>query len=85
MLLEWLRSKFGPGSKWAWEDSETIVDQVEKKAEIKEKPISYSVSKLNRMTKIELETLGREYGIELDRRKKKATLIEEIKSVVPCK
>ena len=32
------------------------------------------------MTKIELETLGREYGIELDRRKKKATLIEEIKS-----
>ena len=37
------------------------------------------------MTKVELETLGREYGIELDRRKKKATLIEEIKSVVPCK
>ena len=85
MLLEWLVSKFGPGSRWTWEDSKTIVDEVEKKAEIKEKPISYSVSKLNRMTKVELETLGREYGIELDRRKKKATLIEEIKSVVSCK
>jgi hypothetical protein len=34
------------------------------------------------MTKAELETLGREYGIELDRRKKKATLVEEVKKVV---
>ena len=30
------------------------------------------------MTKAQLEEYGRKYGIELDRRKKKATLIEEL-------
>tara|TARA_B100000900_G_scaffold386373_1_gene376801 strand:+ start:777 stop:1112 length:336 start_codon:yes stop_codon:yes gene_type:complete len=34
------------------------------------------------MTKKELETLGREHGIELDRRKNKADLIEELKEVI---
>lgn len=85
MLLEWLVNKFGRGSKWTWEDSKTIVDEVEREADIKAETVSYSDSELNRMTKAELETLGREHGVELDRRKKKATLVEEIKSVVPCK
>lgn len=85
MLLEWLVNKFGRGSKWTWEDSKTIVDEVEREADIKVETVSYSDSELNRMTKAELETLGREHGVELDRRKKKATLVEEIKSVVPCK
>lgn len=31
------------------------------------------------MTKVELEELGREHGIELDRRKTKAKLIDELK------
>ena len=34
------------------------------------------------MSKIELEALGREHGIELDRRKNKADLIEELKEVL---
>tara|TARA_B100000902_G_scaffold33999_1_gene40880 strand:+ start:330 stop:665 length:336 start_codon:yes stop_codon:yes gene_type:complete len=34
------------------------------------------------MTKKELEALGREHGIELDRRKNKADLIEELKEVI---
>ena len=37
---------------------------------------------LESMTKIELEALGREHGIELDRRKNKADLIEELKEVI---
>ena len=37
---------------------------------------------LEGMTKIELEALGREHGIELDRRKNKADLIEELKEVL---
>ena len=37
---------------------------------------------LETMTKIELEALGREHGIELDRRKNKADLIEELKEVL---
>ena len=37
---------------------------------------------LEQMTKSELEALGREHGIELDRRKNKADLIEELKEVI---
>lgn len=34
------------------------------------------------MSKLELEKMGREHGIELDRREKKSTLIEKLKNVV---
>lgn len=34
------------------------------------------------MTKLELEAYGRKFGIELDRRKKKSTLILELKNHV---
>lgn len=37
---------------------------------------------LDEMTKIELEALGRTHGIELDRRKTKADLIDEVKEVL---
>ena len=40
----------------------------------KEKP------KYNEMSKLELETFMREHGIELDRRKSKATLVKEVKA-----
>jgi len=39
-------------------------------------------SEYENMTKTELEALGREHGIELDRRKNKADLIEELKEVI---
>ena len=37
---------------------------------------------LNSMTKRELEELGREHGIELDRRHNKDTLIEQLSEVI---
>lgn len=37
---------------------------------------------LDKMTKVELEALGREHGVELDRRKAKADLVEELKEVI---
>ena len=37
---------------------------------------------LENMSKRELEDLGREHGVELDRREKKSSLIEQIKSVI---
>lgn len=37
---------------------------------------------LDDMTKKELEALGREYGVELDRRKNKKTLVEKMKSII---
>ena len=37
---------------------------------------------LENMSKRELEDLGREHGVELDRREKKSTIIEQIKSII---
>ena len=37
---------------------------------------------LESKTKLELEAIGREHGIELDRRKNKSDLIEELKEVI---
>ena len=53
--------------------------------EVKLKP-SFSTEKINdlryNLVKEELEELGREYGIELDRRKTKSVLIKELKEVM---
>ena len=38
---------------------------------------------LNKLTKLELEALGREHGIELDRRLTKPKLIEQLEVVLP--
>ena len=40
--------------------------------------VKLSKSELNKMTKAQLETLGREKGIELDKRKTKAKLVEQV-------
>lgn len=39
-------------------------------------------SDMEEMTKLELEAMGREHGIELDRREKKSSLIEQLKAVI---
>ena len=37
---------------------------------------------LEKLTKLELEAVGREHGVELDRREKKSTLLEKVKALV---
>ena len=37
---------------------------------------------LQEMTKIELEALGRQYGVELDRRLSTAKLVEQLKEIL---
>ena len=57
---------------------------------LKESPTTFEEAKdeliteddLDSKTKLELEAIGREHGIELDRRKNKADLIEELKEVI---
>ena len=60
-------------------DSVKKPDTSVKVTEIKGVPTD---SQIKRMTKLQLEDLGRDYGVELDRRKKKATLVAEIKEVI---
>ena len=57
---------------------------------LKESPTTFQEAKdeliteddLESKTKLELEAIGREHGIELDRRKNKSDLIEELKEVI---
>ena len=37
---------------------------------------------LDEMSKVELEALGRQHGVELDRRKKKSTLVERMAGIL---
>jgi len=47
--------------------------------------ISKPTKELSQMTKIELELLAREHGVELDRRLKKDTLIKQVKKIQKVK
>tara|TARA_Y100000114_G_C11730320_1_gene313195 strand:- start:912 stop:1280 length:369 start_codon:yes stop_codon:yes gene_type:complete len=60
------------------EDSPKI-DEGSGGAEV-EVPVEASSPNFNSMTKVQLEEYGRTIGIELDRRKKKASLIEELEA-----
>lgn len=58
---------------------------MENYAAVAKDAMSYDHTKeddLESMTKLELEILGREHGVELDRRKTKATLVSEMREVL---
>lgn len=60
------------------EDIKEAVDNAKAgvKAEVKKLP---SLAKLKAQTKAQLEELGREFGVELDKRKNKDTMIADLK------
>ena len=85
-LIEWLKSFFGLLSM------DLTVDEVKepKKAAVAKgpkktvaakavsKPAKTTKAQLNKLTKAQLEEKGREIGLELDKRKKKADLVDEV-------
>lgn len=64
-----------------WDEPEIIADPVIF-PEVEEEDAEEETHELEFMTKVELEEMGREHGIELDRREKKSTLIERLKQVI---
>ena len=52
---------------------------VEEPTMLTEAPVNKS---LDDMSKLELEEVGRQHGIELDRRKSKKTLIDKVKTLI---
>ena len=50
-----------------------------------EEPKGYSKQELLKLSKVELEELGREYGIELDRRISHAKLVVQLKAFIDSK
>lgn len=85
-LIEWLKSFFGLLS------TDLTIDEVKepKKAAVAKgpkktvtakavsKPAKTTKAQLNKLTKAQLEEKGREIGLELDKRKKKADLVDEV-------
>ena len=58
---------------------------VEKPAPVVEEVKGVTKQELMKLSKIELEELGREYGIELDRRLSHAKLVVQLKSFIDSK
>lgn len=55
-----------------------VIDEMIHDMTIEGKLLAAQAADLRSLTKLELEELGREHGIELDRRKKKEDLIEQL-------
>ena len=69
---------FAMGAKFA-EDKVTPKQRVQaKKVKVEVKPTLPSEAELNKMTKAKLEELGREFGVELDKRKTKANMVADL-------
>ena len=71
-MLNWLKKVFLP----AVEDIDALV---------LEKQVIEKKSELTKMTKVQLEKLGRAYDVELDRRLTKAKLVNQLWKVVKPK
>ena len=72
-LIEWLKGFFGLLS------TDLTVDEVkEPKKDAPKKAPALTKAKLNKLTKAQLEEEGRVLGIELDKRKKKAELVDTV-------
>jgi len=67
--------------EWNGVATAPVVEQVIKPAMtmLNEAPVGNTP--LEDMTKLQLEALGRQHGVELDRRKSKSDLIEEIEEI----
>ena len=66
-MFNWIKKLFAPIDA-------VVVDEVSEP--------THTAESLAKLTKVQLEESGRTVGVELDRRKKKATLIEELLTVL---
>ena len=77
VLIEWLKEFFGiveakPVKK------ETVRKEPVTKKVVAKGPKKATKASLNKLTKAQLEVRGRELGVELDKRKKKSALVDEV-------
>ena len=70
------------GARELDDTEEVAVAEPVEAAPVEEAPAEETTVDLESMTKIQLEEYGRTIGIELDRRKTKANLIEELKAAI---
>lgn len=83
-LIEWLKAFFTTDLSEidpVKEPKKAAVAKGPKKtvtAKAVSKPAKTTKAQLNKLTKAQLEEKGREIGLELDKRKKKADLVDEV-------
>jgi len=72
----------------AWNEAKNptpVVVEAFKPQTLTESPVNeaeFAEEHLEDMTKVELEEIGREHGVELDRREKHSTLVGKVKSLL---
>jgi hypothetical protein len=79
-LIEWIKKLFGLNETPA--KVQPIKAKVEPKKAAVAKGPKVTKAALNKLTKAGLEEEGRKAGIELDKRKKKADLVDELYKVL---
>jgi|TARA_B100001057_G_scaffold109295_1_gene107196 hypothetical protein len=72
-LFKWLAELFGASSS-----NEVVTAQAPKKEAPVVEAAKVTKASLGKLTKVQLEEKGREFGVELDRRKKKDVLVAEV-------
>ena len=72
-IFKWIANLFSP-------KAEPVVAPIAKKLLLRLRNPVAKITKasLNKLTKAQLEEKGREFGIEVDRRKKKDTIVAEV-------
>jgi hypothetical protein len=74
-MFNWIKKLF-TSSEAPEVDTLVLKDEVKEKAPAKAKKLTKS--ELSKMTKVKLEEIGRDNGIELDRRLTKAKLVAQL-------
>lgn len=76
-MFKWLQNLFGSGTV-VNVVNEVFPDEVQESVDSK-KSVKVTKASLSKFTKQELETFAKEtYGVDIDRRKKKADLVSEV-------
>ena len=93
-MFGWIKKVFAPAPQITPEPTpevegvvEEVIEEVKAPEPVDEVVVEvtepeYTVESLTKLTKLQLEALGREHGIELDRRKRKDTLVKELLEVL---
>jgi len=78
-MFNWIKKMFGAGAKeqvWVSKPKVEVKKTVTK--EVVVKPAFKNKKDLAKLTKGKMEEIGRTYGVELDKRKKKDALVNEL-------
>ena len=83
-MFGWIKKLFAPTPTVVVdvEDLSVVEPDVVVEVAVEEPQSLHTRESLSKLTKVKLEELGKEHGVDLDRRKRKDTLIDELLEVL---